>query len=244
MGSVILGKVISALNIAGFPAERAYPGRPFPAITGPVAAVHLQGVDSTTMTATVEVELRCPASYGGTACEEAALEVLRTLWSLGAACSQSGCRYDRISGTFCVPITAAFTQVVPSSGEEEPVPVLPGFWVSIDGVAQPNGVSFQAKLETGAEAEYVAAQPVAVASHGGRLRWSIVFEEQLPVGTREPESPEGAFTLTVENGAGVWRYTGCRWTTVRRVYTNQGLHRVREGFALSREEVQDGESEV
>lgn len=238
MGSVVLQKVVTALKTAGFPTELAYPGRTAPAITGLVAAAHLKQVDSSTMTATVEVEILCPAGMGGTVCEEGALEALRVLWGLGAVCRQESCRFDRISQTYGVPITAAFTQVVPSAGEGEGTEqVLPGFAVAINGVSQPNGIRFQAKLETGAEAEYVAAQPVAVASHDGTQCWTISLEEQIPVGTKEPANPEGEFTLTLENGTGTWRFLGCRWTTVRREYTNQGLLRVRTGFALKREEI-------
>lgn len=245
MGSVIAQKVVTALTEAGFPAERAYPGKPFPKLEGPVAAVGLKQVDSATMTATVEVRLLSPAELGGAACEEAALEALRVLWGLGAACTQGECGYDRVSRTFSVAIAAEFTQPV-TSGEdpEEETPVLSGFRVSIDGASQPNAVSFRARLVTGAEAEYVTAQAEAVGSHGGALAWTIRLEEQIPPGVREPEDPEGEFALTLADSTGTWQFTGCRWKDISREYTAQGLHRVREGLALGRKEGENGESTV
>ena len=233
MGSVVLGNVVTALEGIGLAAGLAYPGGAFPKITEPVAAVHLKQVDSSTRTATVEVLILSPAAQGGSVCEAAALDALRALWALGAACRQEGCRYDSVSQLYRVSLTATFTQTV----QVDTGPTLPGFSVAIDGVAQTGATSFRAQLETGAEAEYVAASAQAVASHGGTLRWTLRLEEQLPVGIQEPASPEGEFTLTVDTGTDNWRYLGCRWTIVSREYTVQGLHRVRTGFALSREEV-------
>lgn len=245
MGSVIAQKVVAALTEAGFPTERAYPGKPFPKLEGPVAAVGLKGVDSTTMTATVEVRLLSPGKLGGAACEEAALEALRVLWALGGACTQGACAYDRVSGTFSVAIEAKFTQPVTSGEDSEgETSVLSGFRVSIDEVSQPNAVSFRAKLATGAEAEYVSAQAEAVGSHGGALAWTIRLEEQIPPGVREPEDPEGEFVLTLADSTGIWEFAGCRWTAVTREYTSQGLHRVREGLALSRKGAENGELAV
>lgn len=232
MGSVVLENVVTALGDSGLPAALAYPGSPFPMLTQPVAAVHLKQVDSTSRTATVEVLVLCPASLGGAVCQERALEALRVLWALGAVCRQESCQFDRVSQCFQVSLTAAFTQVVPDESGE----VTAGFSVAIDDVLQNACTLFRAQLDTGAEPEYVAAEPVAVASHGGCLRWTLHLEEQIPIGTEEPEDPEGEFTLTVDTGKECWQYLGCRWVTVTREYTTQGLRRIRTGFALSRKE--------
>lgn len=232
MGSVVLESVVTALGDSGLSAALAYPGKPFPSITEPMAAVHLKQVDSNTRTATVEVLVLCPGALGGTLCEEKALDALRVLWALGAVCHQEGCQYDRVSQCFQVSLTAAFTQTLQEDTGEQ----LAGFSVAIDGVAQGACTLFRAQLDTGAEREYVAAEPVAVASHRGILRWTLYLEEQIPVGMEEPENPEGEFTLTADTGTGVWNYLGCRWVTVSREYTTQGLRRTRTGFALRREE--------
>lgn len=240
MGSVTLQRVITALNDSGLVTAPAYPGKPFPPISGPVAAVHLTQVDSSAMSATVEVLVVSPGSLGGTLCEETAMDALRVLWGLGAVCRQEGCRFDAVSGTFSVCLKATFTQTVPQEPEGEENPgqvVLPRFSVRIGTTLQPNAVSFQAQLDTGAQLEYVAAQPGAVASHAGTQTWTLRLEEQIPPATAEPANPEGEFTLTVEDGSGSWRFTGCRWQVIRREYSPQGLHRVRTGFALKREEV-------
>lgn len=239
MGSVTLQRVITALNDSGLVTAPAYPARPFPPISGPVAAVHLTQVDSSAMSATVEVLVVSPGTLGGTLCEETALDALRVLWGLGAVCRQEGCRFDAVSGTFSVSLKATFTQTLPQEpeGEGDTGQTVPRFSVRVGDTLQPNAISFQAQLETGAQLEYVTAQPGAVASHAGTQTWTLRLEEQIPPATGEPANPEGEFALTVADGTGTWKFTGCRWQVVRREYSAQGLHRVRTGFALKREEV-------
>lgn len=233
MASGILNQVVEQLTGAGIPAALAYPGSPMPHIAAPVAAVHMQQVDSGSRTSTVEVHILCPGKSGGAACEEAALAAYNALCALGAVCRQEGCAYDRVTGLYSARVTAAFTQVV----QDETVPVvLPGFSVELDGVAQTLAVAFSAELDTGAQAVYVTGEAVAVGGCQGKQQWSLRLEEQIPPGTREPAEAGTEFTLTASDGVDSWVYTGCRWTSIRREYTSQGLRRVRTGFALSRRE--------
>lgn len=234
MANLILTQAVEQLTKAGLLAALAYPGSPMPMITAPVAAVHMQQVDSGSRTSTVEVHILCPGDLGGARCEEEALSALNALCALGAVCRQEGCTYDRVTGLYSARVTAAFTQVV--QDEVTPV-VLPGFSVSLNGVAQTLAVAFAAQLTTGAQLDYATAEAAPVGSHLGKSSWSLTLEEQIPVGTREPADVEGTFTLLADDGVAKARYTGCRWTSIRREYTSQGLRRVRTGFALNREEV-------
>lgn len=233
MANLILTQVVEQLTGAGIPAALAYPGSPMPHIAAPVAAVHMQQVDSGSRTSTVEVHILCPGDNGGAACEEAALTAYNALCALGAVCRQEGCAYDRVTGLYSARVTAAFTQVV----QDETVPVvLPGFSVELDGVAQTLAVAFTAQRTTGAQPDYATGESDPVGSHLGKGGWSLTLEEQIPPGTQEPADVTGVFSLTVNDGVDSWVYTGCRWTAIRREYTSQGLRRVRTGFALSRKE--------
>lgn len=233
MGNVTLQQVLSALKAGGFAAELAYPGRTMPRITGPVAAVHMEKVDSAALTSTVAVSILCPGELGGAACEEAAMGALELLVGCGAACIQRGCVYDRVSQLYAVEISAAFTS--PSQPEEE-IPDDPGFSIAIDGVQQDCAVSFLSEETRGYTAEYVTTEPLPMASAPGTVQWSLRLEERIPVGTAEPAEPSPGFSLVVTTGEKRERYTGCQWTCVSREYDGQGLRRIRKGFALNREE--------
>lgn len=238
MGNVILQQVLTALKSGGFAAELAYPGRVMAQITGPVAAVHMEKVDSAALTSTVAVSILSPGELGGSACEEAALKALDLLLGCGAVCIQRGCTYDRVSRLYAVEISAAFTSL--SQSEEEEIPTGAGFTVSINGIRQSCAVSFRSQETRGYTAEYVTTEPLPMASGSGKVQWSLHLEEQVPVGTAEPAEPSPGFTLVVTTEGKTETFTGCQWTSVSRKYDSQGLRRVRKGFALSREETANG----
>lgn len=233
MGNVILEQVLTALKNGGFAAELAYPGGPMPRITGPVAAVHMEKVDSAALTSTVAVSILSPGKLGGTACEKEALKALDLLLGCGAVCVQRGCVYDRVSQLYAVEIHAAFTSL---SQSEEGAPAGPGFAVSINGVRHGCAVSFRCEESRGYTAEYVTTEPLPMASGTGMVQWSLQLEEQIPVGTAEPAEPEPGFSLVITTDEKTETYTGCQWTSISREYSSQGLRRLRKGFALNRKE--------
>lgn len=237
MGNVILQQVLTALKKGGFAAELAYPGRAMPQITGPVAAVHMEKVDSAALTSTVAVSILSPGKLGGGICEEEALKALDLLLGCGAVCVQRGCVYDRVSQLYAVEISAAFTSL---SQSEEPTATGPGFSVAVNGVRHGCAISFRSEETRGYTAEYRTTEPLPVASGTGMVQWSLQLEEQIPVGTTEPAEPSPGFTLVVTTEGKTETYTGCQWTSVSREYDSQGLHRVRKGFALNREETANG----
>ena len=75
----ILEMVADRLRQADFQAEAAFPGRKYPVIGEPVAAVHMHKADRVRGTVTVEVSILCPESYGGVFCEEEALRAVEVL---------------------------------------------------------------------------------------------------------------------------------------------------------------------
>lgn len=237
MGNVILEQVLTALRNGDFAAELAYPGRTMPRITGPVAAVHMEKVDSAALTSTVAVSILCPGEMGGDTCEEAALKALDLLRGCGAVCIQRGCTYDRIAQLYAVEISAAFTGL---SRSEEGSTASPGFSVSIDGIRHGYAVSFLSEEHRGYTAEYVSTEPLPMAAASGQIRWDLRLEEQIPVGTAELPEPDPGFSLSVMTEGKTESYTGCQWTSISREYNSQGLRRIRKGFALKREETANG----
>ncbi len=233
MGSSILALVLSALREAGFAADHAYPGQKFCHITDPVAAVHLEKVESASGTVTVEVNILCPAAMGGAACELAALRAAEVLRQRGALCVQKGCRFEGGAQAFSVPVMAAFASA--SGGEEKEIG--PGFLAFLNERQQTFARFFSGEESCGAQAEYAMGQPGAVGICGGTKLWTVRLEELIPVGETEAEEPEGAFDLRIETEKKVEVYRGCRWKSIRREFSQEGLKRIRQGIALERVEV-------
>lgn len=232
MGISILELVLRRLREESFLADAAYPGQKFPRVTGPVAAVHIEKVDRAGMTVTVEVNIICPASMGGTACEVEALRATEVLRGAGAVCVQNGCSYDGIAQVYVVPVLATFTGVT----DGETYVRGPGFYVYIDGILQLNTVSVSEEELTGFQPEYVMGETAPAGYYSPGSTWSIRLEELIHSGAPELAEPEGSFTMEIATGLKTETYTGCRWTSIQREYTKEGLRRIRKGFALSREE--------
>ena len=233
MGYSILELVLRRLREDGFTADIAYPGQMFPQVSEPVAAVHIEKVDRANLEVTVEVSIICPASMGGTACEVQALRATEVLRWAGAVCVQNGCTYDGIAQVYVVSVLATFTGVT----EAEDCTVWQGFYCYVDGLLHRFVVGFTAVQETGGKAEYVIGEANPIGTSLGANAWELRVEELIPVGSPEFDSPSEPCAVKIVTEQKTEVYSGCRWISVRREFTKQGLRRIRTGIALTREEV-------
>ena len=233
MGYSILELVLQVLREAGFTADVAYPGQKVPRISDTVAAVHIEKVDRANLTVTLGISILAPASKGGTACEVDALRATEMLRWSGAVCVQNGCRYDGVAQVYVVEVLATFTGVT----ETDDCKIWPGFYVYINDRLQRYTVAFTDEEQTGATAEYAMGEAAPLGSHLGKQERALYLEELIPAGSPETAEPDGPFRLKLVTDQKTQLYSGCRWTSVRREFTKQGLRRIRRGFALSREEV-------
>ncbi len=232
MGLSILDLVIRRLREENFTADIAYPGQKFPKITAPTAAVHIEKVDRSAMAVTVEVNILCPASIGGTTCELEALRATEALRWAGAVCIQNGCRYDGVAQVYVVPILATFTGVT----EAEECTIWPGFYVYINDLLQLNAVAFSEEETSQLQKEYAMGEAAAAGIFRQPRQWSIRLEEEVPHGNTETAEPQDGFTLKVVSDVKTEEYTGCYWTSIQREFTKDGLRRIRRGFAQGRTE--------
>lgn len=232
MGYSILELVLRRLRQANFTADVAYPGQKFPTITEPVAAVHIEKVERATMTVTVEVNIICPASLGGTTCEVEALRATEILRWSGAVCVQNGCTYDGVSQVYVVAVLATFTGFT----EEDDCVIWPGFYAYVNGNRQHFAIAFSEEEETGYQAEYVTGESAPAGIGQGSRLWHIQLEELIPAGSPETVEPDGAFKLEVVSDVKKEIYYHCRWTSIKREYTREGLRRIRKGISMLREE--------
>ena len=232
LGISILELVLRRLREAKFTADVAFPGQKFPQITKPVAAVHIEKVDRANMTVTVEVNIICPAAMGGTACEVEALRATEILRWSGAVCIQNGCTYDGISQVYVVAILATFTCVT----EASKCSLGPGFRAYINDIVQPNAIAFSEEEVSGVQAEYVTGESAPAGASQGSSLWYIQLEELFPAGTPEKAEPVGAFTLEISTDVKTELYYHCRWTSVKREFSREGLRKTRKGIAMLRQE--------
>lgn len=232
MGYSILELVLRRLREANFAADIAYPGQKFPLIAEPVAAVHIEKVDRASLTVTVEVNIICPAAMGGAACEIEALRATEILRWSGAVCVQNGCTYDGISQVYVVAILATFTGIT----EADSCIIGPGFSVYLDEILQPYALAVSEEEAPGVQAEYVMGESAPAGISQGSCLWTIQLEELIPAGSPETAEPDGAFQLKIVTELKTERYYHCRWTSVKREFTREGLRRTRKGIAMLREE--------
>ena len=233
MGYSILELGRRRLRGDGFTADVAFPGQKFPQISDTVAAVHIEQVDRANLEVTVEINIICPASMGGTACEVQALRATEVLRWSGAVCVQKGCTYDGIAQVYVVSVLATFTGVT----EAEDCTVWRGFYCYVDDVLHRFVTGFTAVEETGAAPEYVIGEAAPIGTSIGTVGWEIQLEELIPVGSPEFDNPTEPCTVRIQTDQKTEVYSGCRWTQVRREISKQGLRRIRKGVALHREEI-------
>lgn len=240
MGISILELVVRQLREAGFTADKAYPGQKCPPITGTVAAVHIAQVDRSGMSVTVEVNILSPAALGGTGCELEALRATEVLGELGAVCIQKGCRYDGVAQVYVVSVSAEFTAVTGADSYS----IGRGFYVYLDNVGHPFATAFSQEEVSLRRQEYTMGQTAPAGTIREGTRWDIQLEELIPVGKAEPKEPKEGFELKVVTQLKTEFYTGCRWNSIRREYTKDGLRRIRKGTAEERREAENGSTAV
>ncbi len=232
MGYSILELVLRRLREDGFTADVAFPGQKYPQITDTVAAVHIEKVDRANLQVTMEINIICPASMGGTACEVQALRATEVLRWAGAVCVQNGCTYDGIAQVYVVSVLATFTGIT----EADDCAVWPGFYCYVDDRIHRFVTGFTAVQDNGAEALYVIGQAAPVGTGVGTLHWEICMEELIPVGSPEIAGSQDPFEIRILTDQKTEVYSGCRWFSETREFSRQGLRRTRKGIALLREE--------
>lgn len=240
MGSVILREVLWCLRRNGIAAEETRPGRKYPQITGPVAAVHILRAEPDRYSITMEISVVCPGTMGAGVCEGEALRICRILQELGARCVQGGYHYEGMARIGYVSIEATFTGWELS---EEWIPG-PGFQVLLEGHPLLWVTGFQSDLveNTSPEYEMGAGEPTQVPE--GCRQWTIQLEQLIPMDHPEESMPDAPFEIQVERENVCTGYRDCRWTSITRIFNREGLLRRCIGVAQSSWEERIGEDEI
>ena len=229
MGSVILQEVLRCLRQNGIAAEETRPGRKYPQISGPVAAVHILQAEPDRYFVTMEISVVCPGAMGAGVCEAEGLRICRILQELGAKCVQGGYQYEGMARIGYVNIEATFTGWE-LSGEWVPGP---GFQVILEGYPLLWVTGFQSERveSTSPEYEMGTGEPTQVPE--GCRQWTIQVEQLIPAGHPEEAMPEAPFQIQVEREGVCTGYRDCRWTGISRIFNREGLLRRCTGVARS-----------
>lgn len=233
MSYELLRSVTGLLMGAGIPTGEEYPGLERPEIDSPRATVGLRELDAAGGTARFGVHVLSPRLLGGWCCQVMAAQAMRALSYAGLACRTEEMEYN--SGCDCFCIKAEAVMAVVPRGEDW----APGSRWSIHcgDVFQPGVISFRATRDQQRRlvGTHWKSEPVGITNGTGG--WALELIQILP---EEPDEAEEPFELTVRQGLLVHRYTGCCWNETILEYLQSGIRLTRRGFALGREEDENG----
>jgi hypothetical protein len=219
MGYAIVESVMTALHEAGIRADKAWPGQKMPVPEGIVAAVSLQLADRAKKLECVKVSVFAPSVMGGTACESAGKQVCDILQAMGASCIQNACAFQSSTGLFCVEVLGSFLTEQPSEPDTEPVVYT--FSAMIAGKTVDNLVSATAYRMWDEETGTVLDT------------WTVQLVEQI-TGTEDAAQVEEPFEIRLTRNNQTDVYSGCNWSSWRRVLDSSGLKQTRSAVAQSR----------
>ena len=224
----LLEELRALLEHAGIPAGEEYPAGERVEIVSPVAAVGLRELDCAHAVARFSVRVLSPRILGGWCCQHKAAQAAQTLHRAGMTCTAAEMEYVSGSDCFCISLTVSRPVYETADGGLGGS----GWLVLRDDVEEKYVLSFRAVRNQGRRllGTFCQSEPVRVTPGAGG--WQI---ELVQSGTAEPEEGTEPFTLTVRAAGGEQRYLGCCWNETEIVLGNDGLKRIRRGFALKQE---------
>ena len=219
MGYAIVDAVIEKLNEAGIRADVAWSGQKMPEITAVAAAVSLHLADRAEKLERVRVSVFAPSGLGGACCEDAGKRVCDVLQAMGANCLQNACEFQNSTGLFCVEVLGSFLTEQPTLPDTEPVVYT--FSAMVAGKTVDNLVSATAYRMWDEETGTVLDT------------WTVQLVEQI-TGLENAEQVEEPFEIWLTRNDQTDVYSGCHWSSWRRVLDSGGLKQTRSAVAQSR----------
>lgn len=238
MGLQWLKDLTALLNEAGIRSGEGWPGGKWTELAGPVAAVELQDLDYREGMAEFRIRILSPGVLGGWQCQHMAAEAVGVLENAGVGCRMEPMVYKAAPDCFEMDIVA---QRYVMDGQEE---AAAGLQVLIGETAVSHVTEFSAEQDRDRRliGTVNLPQPVGITPPTGG--WVIRMVQVIPAGGDAPWEPEEPFTLTLVEEAVTTVFSGCGWNRVKR-QLDLTQNRVEwEGFALTREETENGEDEV
>lgn len=211
--------MITALRGAGIRAAKAWPGQKMPAPEGIMAAVSLQLADRAEKLERVKVSVFAPAVMGGSGCEATGKRICDIMQAMGANCIQNACAFQSNTGLFCVEVLGNFLTEQPTEPDTEPVVYT--FSAMVAGEVVDNLVSATAYRMWDEVTKTVLDT------------WTVQLEEQI-TGIEDVAQVEEPFEIRLTRNNQTDVYSGCNWSSWRRVLDSSGLKQTRSAIAQSR----------
>lgn len=229
----LLEAVTGLLSDAGLPAAEEYPGGKQAELYSPAASVGLRELDAAAGELRYTVRVLSPRLLGGWCCQVWAARAEAALVGAGMACAAEEMEYLSGCDCFCVKLTAAQPVVRTAAG-----------WtagtrqrVFCAGAEQRGVESLLAVRDQGRRLVGAHGQSSPVAVSPGTGGWELELVQQV----QEAQTPvPEPFLLTVQEGTHRTHYSGCCWSEERYEHTQRGIRLIRRGYALDREEDENG----
>lgn len=202
---------LEALENAGIPAKRGFPGSVIPAITCPVATVTVEHTDQKQIRLAVTVY--GPGRLGGGVCEELAQRAADVLREKRGICQVGNCDFDGESGLFSVKVTAVWLESLHNT-------------VQIDNVSLAYATDFSA-VQTRQVQQVTDPESGEKQVVNEEVIWTVAIQELLPFREVMVVDHKGSFTLRVKHENCTEIYPECYWLSITLEEGNGGLVRKR-----------------
>lgn len=201
--------VMAALNGGGVRTRRGFPNEKYIRPESPVATVNVDSAEGEDIVVAAEV-----FAVRAEDCENTADRAVDALEAAGYSCSTNGCRFNEKMGLFSMRI---LVRRLPDSEllcaiylDEAVVTHVKAF--SASSVAE----LYRHTSEEGTT-EILRDEKV----------WTLTLEQMLPADALPEADSQNSFTLTVQHAGGSEVYTDCRWESVSREETVEGIRLTR-----------------
>ncbi|MBR2048239.1 MAG: hypothetical protein IJ960_06535 [Oscillospiraceae bacterium] len=222
------------LESSGIPAGEAFPGAELSGLREPRALVNVQRADQGTGRAELSVRVMSPRRLGLWECQNTAVKAMQALAVTGMACRMEQMTFEEGCDCFCVKVIATVCGL------------LAGSWLKVkaDQTELSCVTEFTAEQDRGRRLIGGVNQETPVGVTAGTGGWKFRLVRIAPnFGSLERE-PEEPFQLTVAEGSCAALFSGCVLNRVKQTVNREEARVEWEGFALTREELEDGEAEV
>lgn len=232
MGEEWLNKVTKILATAGIASGEEYASAPVQAISQPVAAVGLRGLDWGGGKATLSVRILSPRAKGGWACQTTAAKAVTALEEAHISARMEPMEYLPGCDCFQVLIIGIFQIRM-----DQPVDPIPRQWhVTIGGAEVVYAAEFSEEQDLKRRMVGTIGEMLPANVTPGCGGWSLRLVQNIPAGAEEPDFGQEPMEIRVTRGGRTICYQSCFWNQTKRKFHEGTLSVELNGFALGRRE--------
>ncbi len=217
-------QVVSVLSSGGIRAKRGYPEETYFHPSAPVAAVYLDSAKGEEITVAAQIFATRAAD-----CEDCADTAFSLLGSVGDVCMVESCKFDQKMGLFSLRVLVRWE---PKEEEEligGSTPTLGAaktYTVYLNEIQMPYVTAFSASFR-GELYQNVSEETGETEILYTDQAWALSITEMLPLEAVEQSDAGEPFTISLVRNGVRETYGQCRWDSVRRTETAEGVRQWR-----------------